>query len=81
MYNPETGEGYKADEYEDHVRMDKMGYVHELPKAQAGMSMGAFMDKLREIEEEEFYQEGGEIEVDSDMLAKLIAAGADISFL
>jgi hypothetical protein len=81
MYNPETGKGYKADEYEDHVRMDKMGYVHELPKAQTGMDINAFMQKLREVEQEEFYQEGGEIEVDSDMLAKLIAAGADISFL
>ena len=81
MYDPETDKGYKADEYEDHVRMDKMGYVHELPKAQAGMDINTFMQKLREVEREEFYQEGGEIEVDSDMLAKLIAAGADISFL
>ncbi|MCH9712554.1 MAG: hypothetical protein K0U20_08035, partial [Proteobacteria bacterium] len=81
MYDPETGKGYKADKYEDHVRMDKIGYVHELPKAQTGMDINAFMQKLREVEQEEFYQEGGEIEVDSDMLAKLIAAGADISFL
>lgn len=81
MYDPETGKGYKADKYEDHVRMDKMGYVHELPKAQTGMDINTFMQKLREVEQEEFYQDGGEIEVDSDMLAKLIAAGADISFL
>ena len=27
------------------------------------------------------FEQGGEVEVDSDMLAKLIAAGADISFL
>ena len=71
MYDPQTGEGYKAEKYEDHVKMDKMGYVHDLPKAQYGTSMDAFMG----------YAEGGEIEVDSDMLAKLIAAGADISFL
>ena len=32
MYDPKTGKGYKADTYEDHVRMDKMGYVHEKPK-------------------------------------------------
>ena len=31
MYDPETGKGYKAETYEDHVRMDKMGYVHEDP--------------------------------------------------
>ena len=29
MYDPETGKGYKADTYADHVRMDKMGYVHD----------------------------------------------------
>ena len=32
MYDPKSGKGYKADTYEDHVRMDKMGYVHEKPK-------------------------------------------------
>ena len=32
MYDPKTGKGYKADTYADHVRMDKMGYVHEKPK-------------------------------------------------
>lgn len=29
MYDPKSGKGYKANTYEDHVRMDKMGYVHE----------------------------------------------------
>ena len=32
MYDPKTGKGYKADTYEDHVRMNKMGYVHEKPE-------------------------------------------------
>tara|TARA_R110002124_G_scaffold268101_1_gene435643 strand:+ start:657 stop:1145 length:489 start_codon:yes stop_codon:yes gene_type:complete len=32
MYDPKSGKGYKANTYEDHVRMDKMGYVHEKPK-------------------------------------------------
>ena len=32
MYDPKTGKGYKAETYEDHVRMDKMGYVHEKPE-------------------------------------------------
>ena len=32
MYDPKSGKGYKANTYEDHVRMDKMGYVHEQPK-------------------------------------------------
>ena len=32
MYDPKTGKAYKADTYEDHLRMDKMGYVHEKPE-------------------------------------------------
>jgi len=31
MYNPETGEEYKAEKPEDHERMSKLGYVHEKP--------------------------------------------------
>ena len=32
MYDPKTGKGYKADTYQDHLRMDKMGYTHEKPE-------------------------------------------------
>ena len=42
MYDPKTGEGYMANTYEDHVRMDKKGYVHEKPKppfAQTGFDI------------------------------------------
>ena len=35
MYDPKTGKGYMAKEYEDHVRMQKMGYVHDKPKMEA----------------------------------------------
>ena len=31
MYDPKTGEGYKAKKYEDHLRMKKLGYNHEKP--------------------------------------------------
>ena len=31
MYDPETGEGYKAEKPEDHERMAKLGYVHKKP--------------------------------------------------
>ena len=55
MYHPVTGEGYKANKPQDHIRMDEMGYVHK--------------------------QSGGEVEVDNDTLAALIAAGADIEML
>ena len=32
MYDPKTGKEYKADTYDDHIRMKKMGYVHKKPK-------------------------------------------------
>ena len=32
MYDPKTGKGYKAKTYQDHLRMDKMGYVHDKPE-------------------------------------------------
>ena len=31
MYDPKTGKGFAAKTYDDHVRMDKMGYTHEDP--------------------------------------------------
>ncbi len=31
MYDPKTGKGVKAETYEDHVKLDKKGYVHEKP--------------------------------------------------
>ena len=55
MYDPKTGKGYMAKTYDDHVRMDKMGYTHEKPEvkenrarrdAMRGMSRDKdFMDK------------------------------------
>jgi len=36
MYNPKTKEGFMANEYGDHLRMDKMGYVHDLEKKKGG---------------------------------------------
>ena len=32
MYDPKTGKGYEAKTYDDHVRMDKMGYTHDKPE-------------------------------------------------
>ena len=31
MYDPKTGKGYMAKKYEDHIRMQKMGYTHDNP--------------------------------------------------
>jgi len=36
MYDPETGEGFMADKYEDHLRMNDMGYGHDTPKMAQG---------------------------------------------
>ena len=49
MYDPKTGKGYKADKYEDHVRMDKMGYVHEKPEKVD--EAAPKMKKNKEVEE------------------------------
>ena len=32
MYDPETGEAFKADTYDDHLKFKEMGYVHEKPE-------------------------------------------------
>jgi len=31
MYDPETGQGYMANTYQDHLYYDSLGYVHEKP--------------------------------------------------
>lgn len=36
MYDPETGEGFMANKYEDHLRMNDMGYGHDAPKMAQG---------------------------------------------
>ena len=33
MYDPKTGEGFKAEKEEDHLRMKKMGYSHDKPES------------------------------------------------
>ena len=32
MFNPKTGEKFRAKKLADHNRMDKMGYTHDSPK-------------------------------------------------
>ena len=39
MYDPKTGKGYKANVYADHIKMKKMGYTHDKPKAAHGMKI------------------------------------------
>ena len=35
MYDPKTGKGVMANTYADHMKLGKMGYTHEKPKAEA----------------------------------------------
>lgn len=37
MYDPETGEGKKAETYEDHVEMDEKGWGHEKPDVEESL--------------------------------------------
>lgn len=52
MYDPKTGKGYKANTYDDHVRMDKMGYTHEKPEENvagpADLSVDQNMKKVKD---------------------------------
>jgi len=41
MYDPETGDEYKAEKPEDHERMAKLGYVHEKPEGKVNESSGS----------------------------------------
>ena len=38
MYDPKTGKGYEAKTHDDHVRMKKLGYVHDKPEIEEGKS-------------------------------------------
>lgn len=38
MYDPKTGKGVKANTYADHVKYDKMGYVHDKPEVKEELS-------------------------------------------
>ena len=49
MYDPETGKGYMAKKYEDHVRMDKMGYTHDKPEMDEALTMQQRQKKARII--------------------------------
>ena len=42
MYDPKTGKGYKANKLEDHLKMEKLGYTHEVPKGQDGIGTPQF---------------------------------------
>ena len=50
MYDPKTGKGYEAKKMDDHLRMKKMGYVHEKPKMEAyEMGTKEYADHTKKI--------------------------------
>jgi hypothetical protein len=65
MYDPKTGESKMAKTYEDHVKMDKKGWVHEKPEIeenQADLAWGPANLALDPVEREPHYSEEDEIE-------------------
>lgn len=84
MYDPKNGKGYKANKLEDHLRMEKLGYTHEAPKAfmggdfgggvsdAAGSSGGSgssnFLDKVGDIYNSDAVQNFG-IPIVSDIMS------------
>ncbi len=79
MYDPKTGKGYKANKYEDHVRMDKKGYTHKkgMIKAEAGNMKSNFLEPVTP----RMFEDGGLKRKDrqekrvSNRLAKKTASG------
>ena len=54
MFNPETGEGYKAETMEDHVDMSEMGYLHEDEMKQMAAERKAYGGMVRKTLKETF---------------------------
>jgi hypothetical protein len=58
MYNPETGEGFMAEEMKDHLAMDEMGFTHDAPEmgyggykyAQGGTNNPGFKALPKEVQ-------------------------------
>jgi len=50
MYNPETGEGFKANTYDDHMQMKEMGFLHQEEMQEGGQPM---MDGQPQMTEQE----------------------------
>jgi hypothetical protein len=58
MYDPKTGKGVKANTYADHLKFDKMGYVHEKPKVKKeGLTprLSAMIDGCANISDKETF--------------------------
>ena len=46
MYDPKTGKGVMANTFDDHLRLDKMGYVHDKPTEKMDEAL-SFRDRMR----------------------------------
>jgi len=54
MFNPETGEGYKAETMQDHVDMAEMGYLHKDEMKQMAAERKAYGGMIRKTLKETF---------------------------
>ena len=63
MYDPNSDKSEMANTYEDHVRLDKMGYTHE-KKGDEDMGDDEIEEQKKQIAAE---KESGEIEDDDDL--------------
>ena len=74
MYDPKTGKGYKAEKEADHLRMKKMGYVHDKPEVNEKYKI---MHKTMSAALQHAYDEAEKkgFEVDKDDIDNKVAMG------
>tara|TARA_A100001011_G_scaffold397910_1_gene500453 strand:+ start:3526 stop:4938 length:1413 start_codon:yes stop_codon:yes gene_type:complete len=68
MYDPKTGKAFKANTYDDHLKYDKMGYVHDKPKVKKeGLTprLSAMIDSCGVISDKETFVEEFKLTEDS----------------
>ena len=54
MYDPKTGKGTMAKTFDDHVKMDKMGYVHDKPEMKEHRNI---VDTITDVLSEDGYSQ------------------------
>ena len=76
MYDPKTGKGVMANTFDDHLRLDKMGYVHDKPKKMAEDEKPDFLDLDKGGDKEEpMKKAAADKEEDEEQLDEYGAAG------
>ena len=72
MYDPKTGKGVKANTFDDHLRLDKMGYVHDKPtKSEENEFEAPFAEDSDKLKEFAGAVEVPQFDTDQDAAEKL----------